>query len=359
MRYVYKAVWSLDGFSLPESTPLVELYRSDGIRFSLASIEVASQQLADTDKASAVLSLFYQGLIRSDNTSNPTEQIAAEIEKLNFNRLKKATSREVLILEATGDPCVEAPTPKLERDDYVIAYVEVNKGAIAHSHARQVEKMKLAIARGTSSTSRFTMLCDGLYLQNDSMKVLYPYYHFPPSPPTNVRLTGELTTRHADNIDLIYRKMLEEDDLESVERLFSEMTKHENGGLKTFIFGWTALEILIAKSFKDYEDVFLSPLTEGGQPSLRGKFLDRIKSVMKDKYRLGDKFMAVTSVLFPHISEAEAQRNYRRFFELKRLRDCILHGERFNEQGLPILELSDLLRSYIDAHLKSPIRPSK
>ena len=143
---------------------------------------------------------------------------------------------------------------------------------------------------------------------------------------------------------------------ESVERLFSEMSNNNNDQLKRFIFGWTALEILIAKSFHDYESIFLSPFTDGAQNTLRGKFLDRIRHVMKDKYRLTDKFVAVTSILFPHAKDRESDGYYRTFTKLKRLRDIILHGERFNESSLPILELSELLQQYILAHAKAPNR---
>jgi hypothetical protein len=68
-----------------------------------------------------------------------------------------------------------------------------------------------------------------------------------------------------------------------------------------------ALGALIAKSFKTYEQAFLSPFTNADQPTLRERFLSRIKGVMKYKYRLKDKFIADTAVLFPGIEDVEAE----------------------------------------------------
>ena len=99
--------------------------------------------------------------------------------------------------------------------------------------------------------------------------------------------------------------------------------------LKAFLSGWTALEILIGKAFNTYEQVFLSPLKNAGQATLRDRFLDRIKVVMKDKYRLTDKFVVVAAVLFPAIPDIELEGDYETFCRLKKLRDSISHGDEF------------------------------
>ena len=114
------------------------------------------------------------------------------------------------------------------------------------------------------------------------------------------------------------------------------------------------MEILIAKSFKSYEQAFLSPFTKAEQPTLRERFLARIKGVMKDKYRLTDKFIAVTSVLFPGAADGDVQQDYEKFCKLKDLRDSIFHGEPFSEKELPVHELAALLRKYVLARIATP-----
>ncbi len=132
------------------------------------------------------------------------------------------------------------------------------------------------------------------------------------------------------------------------------MADYETDRLKAFLSGWAAIEILIAKTFKTYEDAFLSPLANAEQQGLREKFLARVKSVMKDKYRLTDKFAAVGAVLFPYAPESESQKDFEKFIKLKKLRDSIFHGEEFSERDLPVYELAVLLRKYILAHVERP-----
>jgi hypothetical protein len=101
------------------------------------------------------------------------------------------------------------------------------------------------------------------------------------------------------------------------------MSDCETDRLKAFLSGWAALEIFIAKPFKICENAFLSPLASAGQPTSRKRFLDRIKEVMRDKYRLTDKFSAVAAVLFPNAPEQEIEDDFKQFSHLKKLRDSI------------------------------------
>ena len=75
---------------------------------------------------------------------------------------------------------------------------------------------------------------------------------------------------------------------------------------------------------------------------------------MNDKYRLTDKFIAVTAVLFPSIEDAEIEKNYADFCKLKGLRDSIFHGEPFSEKDLPVHVLAALLRKYVVARIATP-----
>jgi len=129
------------------------------------------------------------------------------------------------------------------------------------------------------------------------------------------------------------------------------MSDYGTDRLKAFLSGWAALEILIAKAFRAYEHAFFSPLTNAGQPTLRERFLDRIKGVMEDKYRLNDKFLAVAAVLFSGAPDNEMQDDFKKFNHLKQLRDSIFHGKEFSEEDLPVHGLAALLRKYVLAYI--------
>ena len=82
--------------------------------------------------------------------------------------------------------------------------------------------------------------------------------------------------------------------------------------------------------------------------------MERIKGVMKDKYRLTDKFVAVAAALFSGAPDSEIEDDFKRFSQLKQLRDSIFHGDEFSEMNLPVRELAALLRKYVLAHVTTP-----
>ncbi|HVR93995.1 MAG TPA: hypothetical protein VHI75_09125 [Casimicrobiaceae bacterium] len=108
--------------------------------------------------------------------------------------------------------------------------------------------------------------------------------------------------------------------------------------LRVFIFGWTALEILVHKAFRTYVDQFLAPIAQVEPVRLRGRFLRRLKEAMNDKYRLTDEFLVVTSVLFPDVATERVESDTALFERLKALRDDLLHGKAVDENSLPVHE---------------------
>ncbi len=150
-----------------------------------------------------------------------------------------------------------------------------------------------------------------------------------------------------------FRAVQESSELESVYRLAAQMMDYRTDRLRAFLSGWAAFEILISKSFRLHEEAFLAPLSVGSLSGMRGKFVERLKGVMKDKYRLADKFVAIASVVMDGKEDAEIQEDLRTFNKLKEIRDSIYHGNPFRDDGLPVYELASLLRRYFLAHINA------
>ena len=74
----------------------------------------------------------------------------------------------------------------------------------------------------------------------------------------------------------------------------------------------------------------------------------RIKDVMKDKYRLTDKFVLIASFLSNEIEE-----DIESFKSMKKLRDDIFHGKEFNEETLPVEDARKLAAKYLKSHMLS------
>ncbi len=347
MRYIYKAAWSVvGGIFLPKDAQPIELYRSEHCRFILTNNP--DILLTDIDTGLAVGRLMLTGLEDQRNAEFPAA-LEAAVQEIKTERANKFGSQAlVLVVEANGEIDAKIGESSREYSEFIVTFDAVDKRKVARIHQSEIESMKLAVAFESEPPSRFSILGEGVYLTNEAGKIIYSISF---SMSGEAAVSTSLSDERVGQISSRYAMLQKSNDMESIERLFSQMADYETDRLKAFLFGWTALERLIAKAFKTYEHAFLSPLTNADQTTLREIFLDRIKDVMKDKYRLADKFIAVASVLFPRASDNEMQEDIKQFRQLKQLRDSISHGEEFFEKDLPIHELSALLRKYVLAHV--------
>ena len=346
-KYTYTAAWVvIGGITLPEKSAPIELVKLGNTRYVLTCDP--DPLLEKVDEAAAVGRLMLKGLVGQRGSADFETALSSEVEEIKAERNKKIGAQPVLVFQAEGEIEAKVEEPLHEHERFVVTFDAFNKNKVKLLHQNDVEAMKLAVAFESEAPSRYAYLAGGTYLLNDAGK---PVYSLSFTMSAEASTSRRLTEEAANNISARYAALNRANGLESVERLFSQMAEEGTDRLKAFLSGWTALEILIAKSFKSYEHAFLSPLTKGEQPTLRERFLERMKDVMKDKYRLTDKFIAVTSVLFPDISDAEAQKNYEDFCKLKALRDSILHGESFSEKDLPVHDVAVLLRKYVVARI--------
>lgn len=277
--------------------------------------------------------------------------LAVEVKEIKAERKKKVGAQAVLLFQAQGEIEASVKEPLREHDTFIVTFDAIEKNRVRHLHQSAIEAMKVAVAFESDAPSRFAYLTDGTYLLSGTRK---PIYSISFSMSAEASVSTPLSEEAATRIGARYAALNQEKDFDSIERLFSQMADHGTDRLKAFLSGWAALEILIAKSFKRYEQEFLYPFTDAEQPTLRERFLARIKDVMKDKYRLTDKFIAVTAVLFPNIEDAEAERYYSSFRKLKEYRDSIFHGDQFSENHLPVNEIAALLRKYVVARIATP-----
>lgn len=350
MRYVYKAAWSVvGGINLSKDAQPIDLFKSEHCRFVLTNNP--DILFADIDRGTAVGRLMLKGFVGPRNADNSHVALEAEIAEIQAERAKRIGSQAVLIVETNGEIDAEIRGPFREHEGFIVTFDAVDKKAMVRIHRSEIEAMKLAVASESEAPSRFAALGDGSYLVNEAGTIVYSInFSMSGEVTVSTRLSAEVSGR----ISTRYTMLQKANNMESVQRLFSQMSDYGTDRLKAFLSGWTAFEILIAKSFKTYEHAFLSPLTNAGQPTLRERFLERIKGVMKDKYKLTDKFIAVTAVLFPGAPDSEVQEDFKKFSQLKQLRDSISHGEEFSEKDLPVHELASLLRKYVLAHIATP-----
>jgi hypothetical protein len=136
-------------------------------------------------------------------------------------------------------------------------------------------------------------------------------------------------------------------DLAKVSTLFAQSLDTQTDRFRTFIFSWTALEILVSKVFGHYERSFIDALI--GESSMAGakEYFERVTKEMKSRYRLVDKFSVFATILAGEDGLADIEKIKR----IKRIRDAVFHGEDVPDSSLPTDELQELVGRYLYKHL--------
>ncbi|WP_010161218.1 hypothetical protein [Sphingomonas sp. PAMC 26617] len=136
--------------------------------------------------------------------------------------------------------------------------------------------------------------------------------------------------------------------LRHVPRLLAQSDGQRLNPLNSFISAWAGLEILIVSSFSGYESMFSTALNEALSPAAAG-VAERMRDVMKDKYRLADKFSIMASVLDPEMADEDVEA----FNNLKKVRDVFFHTLTSSPADLPADATRQMLRKFLRLHLRN------
>lgn len=353
MRYTYVSAWKVvGGINMAAADAARVLHEDDNCRITLTG--TPDEQLAIIDKGSAAASLLLRGLFNAQKFPDPAAAIASEMADIRAQRMAKSKTVTVLVIEAFGT-CEATIGKSNEVDGLLLAFDAIDKTAIRERHKEMIASAKLAVAFESAPPSRLTKFAEGIYLNDRSGRTVYSLtFQMNARGYISSKVTDEAAKRISERIVSVGLR----DELRSVCRLYAQTAENEDEPLKAFLFSWSALEILIAKLFIAFEEEFMSPLLGGAQTRLRERFLLRVRDVMKDKYRVTEKFTCVTVVLFPDAADDDVHGYVEKFERLKRLRDKLLHGEDIAEDTLPIHELSGLLRAYVLAYLDRAAPPA-
>ncbi len=148
-------------------------------------------------------------------------------------------------------------------------------------------------------------------------------------------------------LDVTIQKVTRQRGLESVTRLLrNSLARHEDR-LRAFLAAWFGLEILVGKTFAQYEAAFFARVVEHTQKDGPIPHVDRIRDVMRDKYRLSDRF----SMIATELAGDDADDDLLVFTKVKKVRDRLLHGQEVPDASLPLEEARSILRRYLELHL--------
>ena len=104
--------------------------------------------------------------------------------------------------------------------------------------------------------------------------------------------------------------------------------------------------MFVNKAFRACESRWFERIATAG---LRTLGSDRIREVMKDKYRLEDKF----SFIAAELDDPDIEQDLDLFRRIKGIRNDFLHGEDVHWRSLPLEGTRELLRKYLRLHVSA------
>lgn len=345
MHYKFIAAYKLTGLTIPsdgEEQVLAEYPSIGGKAILTYNID---DHLFELDRASAVGFLMLKGLIGQAVEDDLEDRLTNELTDLRKRRKKDFREGAFVIFEATGE--VESFKLRTEREfpDFVIAIDGASKKPIRSRYQPQINGVLTSFALGSDKVCGVKKVTDGVIFINKEDKPVYSY---------TFESSGKLivsTGLEEETLDFVrnHAKFLgKHQDLIDSARLLAKSLDEDNDELLSFLSVWSGLEIFVSKTFKAYEDLAFTKLSGDEEPAVPSKFLQRIKTVMKDKYRLSDKFSVLSFELSPNFAEEDIEK----FDQIKNLRDKLMHGQDVAISSLPTENARVLLRKYLKLHME-------
>ena len=350
MAFTHLCAWRvIGGIGMPADTGAVPL--ASGASWSYSLTKDIDAVCANSDRGLALSHLVLQGIFGPEKVGTLDERLAAEIAEIREARRRRTGGCPLLLFQGTGPLAVTIGKSLQQHADFILTFDAYDKGEIRRRYAHQHRAMQLALALESKTRVRFEEATAGTYCTNAAGHTVYSLTFSGGT--ADITVSSPLSPEGSKSVADRFALLAKSAELASTVRLFADMAAYGREPFRVFVSGWAALEILIKKTFKDYEERFFSTLAIPHQPDMAALFIDRIRKTMGDKHNLIDRFTLVSSVLMPSQSAAEAEADLATFKRIKQQRDEIAHGAAFDERQLPVSELSDLLMKYLAAHAKS------
>ncbi|MBD9405431.1 hypothetical protein IB236_08805 [Acidovorax sp. ACV02] len=346
MKYRYIVAFELIGVITPSAdleASMLEL-QGNGTRGRLtADLDTLPHEV---DEATVIGGLLLKGFPGQGSEGALEERLAREVEELRQRRRNEKGNAAFLMVEAQGDFADFNPQPQRELPGYVLAIDDAPKKEIRSMHETSVHGMLAAIAIVSGHLYGVKKVVDSVTFARDDGTPLFCYTL---SASSNVYVPSPIAPDAWAQVPRLTKILSRHQSLVDVARLLTRSLAEDSDLLLSFLSVWSGLEIFVNKTFRDYENRVLGRLSVGTPPPVPQRVIERIRSVMSDKYRLSDKFSVISSEL----ADSNVEADQLAFESIKLVRDKLLHGEDVPLAGLPIAETKRLLRKYLQLHLTS------
>jgi hypothetical protein len=345
MEFVYVTAFAVRGVLPPDKNDLVLVDRLDK-RLKMTFTFEFTGHTSILDRQLALGTLMLKALVGVSGEATFEQRLQQEIEAIQDQRRREVDNRPIALIEIHGDTEVNLNGPMRDCGEFLLCFDAVDRDAIRDHCRGTVTALLTAFTIGTNEYYEFQKVAEGAYLVDLKGRIIHS---FSATIEGDAIVSRQIESNSIDAIRMYSGALLSEMRLGSVARLLVQALDGKADRLRRFVAGWTALEMLVSKVFSSYEKTFLRALIAASPVQGAKRYFERIQDVMKDKYRLLDKFGVVSALLDPKAAENDV----RSFKKVKEIRDRHIHGEDVPETSLPNNEVVALLRKYFRLHVES------
>ncbi len=343
MRLTHTVVYRLRGIALPENLEH-EVLRDDAAGVVAVLTADIDRHLEDPDRAGVLAGRLLRRLVGQPSEGTLDDGLQEAVAEVRRGRQQKYSAGPYLLFVRQA-PFSEALRGAVrEMDKVEIAIGAIDKDAVRAASVPHLRSLLSAVFLSAVQTVGVDKVLDSILLRHDDGR---PIYIFTVSMgAADVYVSRPLDAPTLETIPTVYARLLGATQLERVSSLMVAAMDTEADRLRSFLASWTALEMFINKLFPEYESLLFDELTADGR-QVRRDYWYRIKQVMKDKYRLSDKFVLIAAALSPDTADADT----RAFRQAKKTRDDLLHGFNVADQALEAEPVLQILRRYLGLRL--------
>lgn len=349
LRFVYTVVREIIGVAAPEEGDAVVIDDA-GSGTWVCLTRDASRHRADIDEGAAVATMLLRGIAGGGPQGSFAERLAHETSAIADERSSKGEPRHYLVLRLTGEVSDWDARTEREVDEFVIRLNGAPKFGIRERASVELASVVIAMSQCLGRPVQLVRHAEGLvFFRQDGKKVhAMEMTGFPPT----LYLSGAWDPSQQPAIQAEFSAIRGLTSLSRVHELFAASLDGAKDRLRAFQAGWSALEIFVNKVFSRYERDFLGGLTSDSDPNAKEWFVARIHEVMRDKYRLRDRFALIAGVL----ASSDADADVAEFISAKTKRDDLAHGKDVPDSDLPLETVHRILGKYLHLHATNTSR---
>lgn len=265
-------------------------------------------------------------------------------------REKIEIHRKSLILQALHHPViyVESTLPF----DIVRSYQEDNSELPAYvksplklnaERAFKAASVAMTFSRGSLLSKNYDFIHEQYYITDDqSMVISRPH-------PVSISDGGPMARLSMGEVQVAEKlaSILHQDkEINKILDIYSEsLTPYKSSHLHAFIAAWTALEMFVAKQFTEIQS---SVTININGATVHKDFSNHMLTVMTGRYRLVDKFAALSS----YYGDADADEDVEELKSIKKIRDGFFHTMKGDVSDLPLNQTRQLISKYLQIYIE-------